>query len=560
MHRSHGILVRPEWSVIRSLYKSMGMGDREIDKPLVGIANSFSDIVPGHKHLREVTQAIKYGILENGGYPLEFGVIGGCDGIANGHYGMSFMLPTREIIADSIESMVEGHRLDALVLVAGCDKIVPGMIMGAAQLDIPVVMVTGGPMLSGVLFDGRQSDNSSVAEAYAMLTQQEISEKTYQYIEDCSCPSVGSCSFLGTANSMACFCEALGLSLPHSALVPAVHAMKYRIAHDSGFAVMELVKKGTSVRDIIMKENLMNAFRLTLSLGGSTNIVLHTLAIAMSAKINLSMKDLGSLCSSTPILARMYPACNKNIYDFDNAGGVGCLLHYLMPLLHKNAMTITGNTIQEVYKDEKESLDLSLITPLEHPFSPKGGIGVVWGNLAPLSAITKPSAIDETIHEFTGPAKVFNSEEEANDRIIANEIKKGEVVVIRYEGPKGGPGMREMARTMKLLVGSHLQHDVALVTDGRFSGSNNGLFVGHVSPEASEGGPIALIQDGDIITINIEKNLLHLHVDEKILEERRKQWVKPVKEIHSRVLQKFSRHASSAHLGAIMMCDEEVHT
>ena len=482
MHRSQDILKKPEWSVIRSLYKSMGMGDREIDKPLIGIANSFSDIVPGHKHLREVTQAIKYGILENGGYPLEFGVIGGCDGIANGHYGMNFSLPTREIIADSIESMVEGHRLDGLVLVAGCDKIIPGMIMGAAQLDIPVVMVTGGPMLSGVSFDGRKSDNSSVAEAYAMLTQHEISEKTYEHLEDYSCPSVGSCSFLGTANSMACFCEALGLSLPHSALVPAVHAMRYRIAHDSGFTVMELVKKRESVKNIITKEGLMNAFRLTLSLGGSTNIVLHTLAIAQSAKIDLTVKDLELLCDTTPILARMYPACNKNIYDFDDAGGVGCLLHYLMPLLDKNAITITGDTIEEVYKDEKESKDFSLITTLEHPFSPKGGIGVLWGNLAPLSAITKPSAIDAKMHLFTGPARVYDSEEKANDAIIANEIHKGEVLVIRYEGPKGGPGMREMARTMKLLVGSHLQYDVALVTDGRFSGSNNCLFVVHVSP------------------------------------------------------------------------------
>ena len=552
MHRSAAIVAKPEWSVIRSLYKSMGMTDSDIDRPLVGIANAYSDLVPGHKHFGELCERVKYGILQAGGYPLEFGVIGACDGISNGHAGMKYMLPSREIIADSIECMVEGNHLDGLVLIGGCDKIVPGMLMAAARLDIPVVMVTGGPMLSGMNFDGRKSDNSSVAEAYSMLNQHSIDEKTYYELEDYSCPSVGSCSFLGTANSMACFTEALGMSLPGSALVPAVHAERYRIAHDTGIMIMRLIKDNISVKQIITKKSLENAFRLNLAIGGSTNLVLHALAIAYAGNISFTVDDIDRLSRETPILAQMYPANSKNIYDFDVAGGVPAVMHMLLPLLHADALTITGKTIGEIYGEIEAPQDSEVLRNLGDPFAPSGGTAILWGNLAPLSAVTKPAAIAQNMHWFSGPAIVFDSEEDTMNAILNNRITKGSVIVIRYEGPKGGPGMREMARTMKLLVGAGLGTTVALVTDGRFSGSNNGCFVGHVSPEAFEGGPIALVEDSDLITIDIADHSITLHVSEDELEQRRERWKKPSLNTTSPVLRKFRAFASSANEGAVI--------
>ena len=552
MHRSAAIVAKPEWSVIRSLYKSMGMTDSDIDRPLVGIANAYSDLVPGHKHFGELCERVKYGILQAGGYPLEFGVIGACDGISNGHAGMKYMLPSREIIADSIECMVEGNHLDGLVLIGGCDKIVPGMLMAAARLDIPVVMVTGGPMLSGMNFDGRKSDNSSVAEAYSMLNQHSIDEKTYYELEDYSCPSVGSCSFLGTANSMACFTEALGMSLPGSALVPAVHAERYRIAHDTGTMIMRLIKDNISVKQIITKKSLENAFRLNLAIGGSTNLVLHALAIAYAGNISFTVDDIDRLSRETPILAQMYPANSKNIYDFDVAGGVPAVMHMLLPLLHADALTITGKTIGEIYGEIEAPQDSEVLRNLGDPFAPSGGTAILWGNLAPLSAVTKPAAIAQNMHCFSGQAIVFDSEEDTMNAILNNSITKGSVIVIRYEGPKGGPGMREMARTMKLLVGAGLGTTVALVTDGRFSGSNNGCFVGHVSPEAFEGGPIALVEDSDLITIDIANHNITLHVSEDELEQRRERWKKTIPKTTSPVLRKFSAFASSANEGAVI--------
>jgi dihydroxy-acid dehydratase len=552
MHRSAEIVAKPEWSVIRSLYKSMGMTDYDIDRPLVGIANAYSDLVPGHKHFGELCERVKYGILQEGGYPLEFGVIGACDGISNGHAGMKYMLPSREIIADSIECMVEGNHLDGLVLIGGCDKIVPGMLMAAARLDIPVAMVTGGPMLSGMNFDGRKSDNSSVAEAYSMLNQKRIDEKTYYELEDSSCPSVGSCSFLGTANSMACFTEALGMSLPGSALVPAVHAERFRIAHDTGVMVMRMIKDDISAKQIITKKSLENAFRLNLAIGGSTNLVLHALAIAYAGTISFTIDNIDRLCRETPILAQMYPANTKNIYDFDTAGGVPAVMSLLLPYLHGDALSITGRTIREIYEKTESPRETEVIRTLENPFASSGGTAVLWGNLAPRSAVTKPAAIAPEMHHFSGPALVFDSEEDAMDAILGNRITKGSAIVIRYEGPKGGPGMREMARTMKLLVGAGLGTTVALVTDGRFSGSNNGCFVGHVSPEAFEGGPIALVENGDVITIDITDHSINLQVSDEELHERRKKWMQSTQKTSSPVLRKFSAFASSADEGAVI--------
>lgn len=530
----------------------MGMTDRDIDSPLVGIANAYSDLVPGHKHLRTLCDSVKYGILQSGGYPLEFGVVGACDGIANGHSGMKYMLPSREIIADSIECMVEGNRLDALVLIGGCDKTVPGMLMAAARLHIPVAMVTAGPMSSGVCFDGRKSDNSSVAEAYAMLESKKIDYATYMQLENQSCPTVGTCSFLGTANSMACFTEALGMSLPGSALVPAVHAERYRIAHDTGAAVMNLVGKGIVAKDIITRKSLENAFRLSLAIGGSTNCVLHALAIAFAGDIEFTMQDIDGLCDSTPVLARMYPAGEKNVHDFHDAGGVAAVMRQLLPLLHPDALTVTGRTIGDEYRNWPFRDDDSIIHFLDNPFASSGGIAVLRGNLAPCSAVTKPAAISESMRMFRGPARCFSSEEDANEAILHHIVKPGEVMVIRYEGPKGGPGMREMARTMKLLVGAGLALSVALVTDGRFSGSNNGCFVGHISPEAMDGGPIALVRDGDMIVINIDAHTIDVELSEEELHKRYVAWEKPAQQIDSHVLRKFAASASSAHQGAVL--------
>lgn len=550
--RSDDFLRKPEWSCVRSLYKSMGMTDYDIDKPLIGIANAWSELVPGHKHLRELAVQVKYGILQEQGYPLEFGVIGACDGIANGHSGMNYILPTREIIADGIECMVEANRLDGLVIISGCDKTVPGMIMGAVRLDIPVVMVTAGPMLGGMQFDGRQSDNSTLPEALAMLKRGELDKETYGRLENEACPTVGSCSFLGTANTMACFTEALGLSLPGSALSPAVYAERSRIAQDSGVTIMNLVRNKINIKQIITKQGLCNAFQLSLAIGGSTNVVLHTLAIAHSAGLDLTIRDLAVLCDSTPIIAQVYPSNNYNVIDLYHAGGVPVVMKHLLPLLDTTAMTVSGKTIEQVYKSYQIVLDKHIIRCIDSPFLESGGIAILYGNLAPESAVTKPSVIHPSMYQFRGPAKCFDSEETAENAIMEKDIKQGDVLVIRYEGPKGGPGMREMARTMKLLYGAGLSLHTALITDGRFSGSNNGCFIGHISPEASEGGPIALIQDGDIINIDIEKRSIEVEVNEQTLEQRRKKWSPVHKSIDSVVLRKYSKYAVSAGQGAVI--------
>ncbi len=549
--RSRGILKQPEWSTTRNLYKSMGYSDYDLDRPLIGIANSWNRVVSGHYNLKLVSDYVKQGVFQAGGTPVEFGVIGACDGIANGHVGMHYILPSRDLIAHSIEIMVEAHQLDAIVLLGSCDKIVPGMLMAAARLDLPAILVVGGPMLGGCEFDGRASDNSSLIEALAMLKAGTIDEATYLNLEDCSSPTCGSCAFLGTANSMGCIAEAMGMCLPESATVLAISAERLRVAQASGRAVVELLKKNITARKIINRKGLENAIRVGMAIGASTNMALHLPAIGYEADCEVSMDLLEKLSRSTPYIARIYPAAPANVPDFHDAGGVPAVMQELLPLLHGDAITVSGKTAQENVTKAR-TRDNSIIKTISDPWSSEGGLAVLRGNLAPNTGITKPAAIDPDMREFTGRARCFNSEESANEAILEGKIQEGEVLVIRYEGPKGGPGMREMTRAMKLLYGQGLAQKTALITDGRFSGTNNGCFVGHISPEAVEGGPLAIVQDGDILTIDIPARRLHLHMSDEEINARLRQWERPEPKIKKGYLALYARLAESADKGAII--------
>lgn len=549
--RSKSILQRPEWSMHRALYKSMGYTDYDLERPLVGVANSWNRVVPGHYNLRLVSEYVQQGIRQAGGTPVEFGVIGACDGIAQGHEGMHYILPTRDLIANDIEMMVQSHRLDALVLLGSCDKIVPGMLMAAARLDIPSILVVGGPMEGGCMFDNRASDTTSLTEGLGMLKAGKIDLETYLGLEDFAAPTCGSCSFFGTANSMCCVAEAMGMCLPGSATIPATHAQRLRSAQEAGRQIMGLLEKGITARSIINRKGIENAVRLSSAVGGSTNVALHIPAIAYEAELDFDLESFDELCRTTPHLARINPAAPPNTPDFQAAGGVPAVMKEILELLNKDALTVTGKTVAENVAKAK-ILNPEVIRPFSNPWSREGGLAVLRGNLAPRSAVTKPAAIAPQMHRFTGRARCFDSEEEANKAILEGLVQEGEVVVIRYEGPKGGPGMREMYTAMKLLYGRGLALKTALVTDGRFSGTNNGCFVGHISPEAAEGGPLALVRDGDTISIDIPERRLHLHVQDGELEKRRSQWKRPKPKFTSGYLALYSRLAESADKGAII--------
>jgi dihydroxy-acid dehydratase len=549
--RSRKILERPEWSMHRSLFKAMGYSDYDLDQPLIGIANSWNRVVPGHANLNQVSEFVKQGIHQAGGTPVEFGVIAACDGIAQGHDGMHYILPTRELIANDIEMMVEAHRLDALVLLGSCDKIVPAMLMAAARLDLPAIFVAGGPMEGGCRFDARAADTTSLTEGLGMLKAGKIDAGDYLRLEDCAAPTCGSCSFLGTANTMCCVAEALGLSLPGSATIPATHAGRLRAAQASGRRIVELLREGVTARRIIHRHSLENAIRLGTAIGGSTNTALHIPAIGYEADCEIGMDVFEELCRHTPYIARMNPAAAPNVPDFHLAGGVPAVMKELLPLLHGDALTVTGRTVAENLSDLRPA-DRSIIRPLDDPWSREGGLAVLRGNLAPNTAVTKPAAIQPDMHSFTGTAHCFDSEEDANDAILEGRVREGEVIVIRYEGPKGGPGMREMYKAMKLLYGRGLALKTAVVTDGRFSGTNNGCFVGHISPEAAEGGPIAVVQDGDRITVDIPNRALHLHVSAGELKSRRAGWQRPEPKFKRGYLALYARLAESADKGAII--------
>jgi dihydroxy-acid dehydratase len=549
--RSRKILERPEWSTTRSLYKSMGYSDYDLDKPLIGIANSWNRVVPGHYNLNQVSEYVQQGIRQAGGTPVEFGVIAACDGIAQGHDGMHYILPTRDLIANDIEMMVEAHRLDAVVLLGSCDKIVPAMLMAAARLDLPAILVAGGPMEGGCHFDGRAADVTSLTEGLGMLKAGKIEEAEFLQLENGAAPTCGSCSFLGTANSMCCVAEAMGLSLPGSATIPAAYAERLRVAQESGRQIVELFNRGITARQVLNQKGIENGIRISTAIGASTNVALHIPAIGYEADCEISMDLFEQLCRSTPHIAKMNPAAAPNVPDFHHAGGVPAVMNVLLQLIHPDALTVTGKTVAENVSDVM-ILDSNIIKTMQDPWSKAGGLAILRGNLAPNTAITKPAAIHPDMQTFTGTSRCFDSEEEADKAILDGQVKKGEVVVIRYEGPKGGPGMREMYKAMKLLYGRGLALKTAVVTDGRFSGTNNGCFVGHISPEAAEGGPLAIVQNGDTVSIDIPNRKLQLHLSDQVIQDRLAKWQRPEPKFKRGYLALYSRLAESADKGAII--------
>jgi dihydroxy-acid dehydratase len=549
--RSKDILKRPEWSLQRTLYKSMGYSDYDLERPLIGIANSWNRVVSGHYNLNLVSDYVKQGIYQAGGTPIEFGIIAACDAIAMGHDGMHYILPTRDLIAHDVEMIIQAHRLDAVVLLGSCDKIVPGMLMAAARLDIPAILVVGGPMEGGCEFDNRAADATSVTEALGMLKAGKIDQETYHNLEDCAAPTCGSCSFLGTANTMCCVAEAMGMCLPGSATIPATHADRLRAAQESGRRIVELVKRGITAHRIINHKSIENGIRVSTAIGGSTNVALHIPAIGYEADCEVTMDLFEELCRTTPHIARMNPAAAPNVPDFHHAGGIPAVMREILPILQGDALTVTGKTVAENVANA-EIHDSGVIRTMSNPWSGEGGLAVLRGNLAPNTAITKPAAIVPEMHTFSGKARCFNSEEAANEAILEGRISTGEVVVIRYEGPKGGPGMREMYKAMKLLYGKGLALKTAVITDGRFSGTNNGCFVGHISPEAAEGGPIAVVRDGDLITIDIPNRCLHLHISDEEVTARLTKWQRPEPKFKKGYLALYARLAESADKGAII--------
>lgn len=542
-------------SLGRSLMKSMGYTNDEISKPKIGIANSFSTIVPGSYNLREIAEKVTNGIYAGGGTAIEFGTIGACDGIGQGNEGMKYILPSREIIANSVEIMVQAHRLDGIVLLGSCDKIVPAMLMAAARLKIPAIFLGGGAMLGGAIFDNRKSDVNSNVEGLGMLTVGKTTQKELDILEETCCPTCGSCSFLGTANSMNCIAEALGMSLTGAALVPAVHNDRRRLAYDSGKVIVELVKKGISSDKIITKESILNAIKVCIAIGGSTNVVMHLIAIAYEAGIDLDvLSEFDKLSREIPFIAKVNPASKYNIEDFWMAGGIPRVMTNLKKVLDTNVMTVSGKTLQEnldsyLYKYPNND---EVIKTMENPFSSSGAVAVMRGNLCPDTGISKPGAISKEVQYFKGKAIVFDCEEDANKAILSGKVQSGHVVVIRYEGPKGGPGMREMYTALKYLYGKGLQTSTALITDGRFSGTNNGCFVGHISPEAQEGGPIAIVRDGDEIEIDIEKRQVNLLVSKEEIDKRLKEWKAPALKYTKGYLSIYSKLARSGSEGAIL--------
>jgi len=534
----------------RALMKALGLTNEEIRQPLIGVVNSFNEIVPGHKHLREVTEAVKRGILMKMGTPLEFPTIAVCDGLAMNHEGMKYSLASRELIADSIEIMVKAHGLDGLVLIPNCDKVVPAMLMAAARINIPSIIVSGGPMLTGKV-KGKKVDLSTVFEAVGAFKAGKLMEEDLIEMEDKACPGCGSCAGMFTANSMNCMTEALGMALPGNGTIPAVYSERIRLAKYTGMKIMELVEKNVRPRDILTDKAFENAIVVDMALGCSTNTVLHLSAVANEAEIPLDLEKINQISKRTPNLCKLSPAGPYHIEDLYEAGGVMAVMSELekKELLHQEAWTVSDRPMGELVKLH-EVQDYEVIAPIEKPLSPNGGIAVLTGNLAPEGAVVKKSAVAAEMLKHRGPARVFDGEEAAVKAILNGLINKGEVVVIRYEGPKGGPGMREMLTPTSALAGMGLDKEVALITDGRFSGATRGASIGHVSPEASEGGPIAFLKDGDIIDIDMIHGYLNYCVDDEAWENRKSGWT-PKKSAQTGYLAKYEKMVTSASTGAI---------
>ncbi len=535
----------------RSLFKAMGYTDEEIARPLIGVVNSANEIIPGHIHLDLITQDVKAGIRMSGGTPIEFPVIGVCDGIAMNHAGMKYSLASRELIADSIEIMATAHPFDALVFIPNCDKIIPGMLMAALRLNIPCIFISGGPMLAGKYQD-RAVDLISVFEGVGAVKAKKMTLEELRQLEDCACPGCGSCSGMYTANSMNCVTEALGLGLPGNGTIPAVFAGRHRLAKYAGMKIMDLLKKNVRPRDIATLAAFKNAMAVDMALGCSTNTVLHIPAIAHEAGITLDLDLFNKISGRTPNLCKLSPAGHHHIEDFDAAGGIQALMKAIAPLgvIDRKVMTVTGKSVGDNMKTARV-LNEDVIRPLANPYSRQGGIAVLRGNLAPDGAVVKQSAVAPAMQVNEGKARVFDCEDDAISAILAGKIKPGDIVVIRYEGPKGGPGMREMLSPTAAIVGMGLDKTVALLTDGRFSGGTQGAAIGHISPEAAEGGPIALVKEGDIISIDMPAKSLNLKVSDAELEKRRKT-LKPRKPlITSGYLARYARLVTSASTGAI---------
>ncbi len=553
--RSDNIKKGLERAPHRALLKAVGLTDDEMSLPFIGVVNSWNEIIPGHIHLDKLAQAVKAGIRMAGGVPFEFNTIGICDGIAMGHSGMKNSLPSREIIADSIELMVEAHQFDGMVMIPTCDKIVPGHLMAAGRLDIPTIVVTGGPMMPGIVGD-EPRDLISLFEAVGARQNGNISDLELKNLEDCSCCGAGSCAGLFTANTMACVTEALGLSLPGCGTAHAVDAKKVRIAKHSGMKVLELIEKGITARSIVTEKSLDNAIRIDMAIGGSTNTALHLPAIALEYGLTIPLIRFDEISKETPHLINLRPGGNRYLLDFERAGGVPAIQERLRSRLYMDTLTVTGKNIDENLKEYiiiNPRANKEIIASLDSPVHAEGGIAVLTGSLAPDGSVIKQTAVGQKMLRHSGPARVFESEEQAMAAIMAKKIKSGDCLVIRYEGPKGGPGMREMLSPTAAIAGMGLIDSVALITDGRFSGGTRGPCIGHVSPEAAQGGPIALVREGDTIEIDISGGKLDLKISKEELEKRRRSWKPPAPKVTKGYLARYQRLVGPADKGALIL-------
>jgi dihydroxy-acid dehydratase len=539
----------------RALFKAIGLTDEEIRRPLIGIANAVNTAIPGHVHLDTLARAVKAGIYMAGGTPVEFGTIGVCDGIAMNHTGMKYSLASRELIADSIEVMATGHALDALVMIPNCDKIVPGMLMAAARLDLPTVFISGGPMLAGEHpeMPGQKIDLITVFEAVGAVKSGKMEMDGLAAIEDAACPTCGSCAGMFTANSMNCLTEVIGMGLPGNGTIPAVYSARVRLAKQAGIQVLDLWRNQITARKIMTPEAFQNALTVDMALGCSTNTVLHLPAIAAEAGVNLDLNMINTISEKTPHICSLSPGGSHHIQDLNRAGGIQAVLKVLSDdgLIQADCLTVTGKTVDANIENVR-TFDPDVIRPLNRPYHQHGGLAVLYGNLAPEGCVVKQSAVLEEMLRHEGPARVFDSEEKATEAIMEGKINKGDVIVVRYEGPKGGPGMREMLTPTSAIAGMGLDAHVALITDGRFSGGSRGAAIGHISPEAARGGTIALIREGDRIAIDIPGKTITLKVADQEIEKRRGVWQAPEPKIRHGYMARYARLVSSASQGAII--------
>ena len=537
----------------RSLLRALGLTPSEMKKPFIGIVNSFAEVVPGHIHLREIAEAVKAGVRSGGGVPFEFNTITVCDGIAMNHPGMKYSLPSRELIADSVEIMAQAHAFDGLVFITNCDKIIPGMLMAAVRLNLPAIFVSGGPMLAGRLSSGgavKHVDLSSVFEAVGKVAKGQMTEQELEELEEVACPGCGSCAGMFTANTMNCLTEAVGMGLPGNGTIPAVDSRRRQLAFKAGYQVLRLLAENIRPRDIITRDAIFNAFAVDMALGGSTNSVLHLMAVAHEAGVSFPLSEINEISERTPCLCKLKPAGDYHIEDLDNAGGIMVVMKELNRLLNLGSITASGKSVGQLIAGSR-SVDNRVIHSVTDAYSAKGGLSILWGNLAPDGAVVKRSAVAPEMMTHRGPARVFDSEEEATKAIMSGGINTGDVLVIRYEGPRGGPGMREMLTPTSLLSGMGMDKEVALITDGRFSGATRGAAIGHVSPEAARRGPIAALKDGDIIRIDIDNHRIEVELNSEEIAKRLAELTQFEPRVKTGYLRYYTGKVGSASKGAV---------